>query len=174
MKSLEIDSRSKENEVWKCSFANSCANAVRTEVTHRVHCQCQAKEPLSSCTAARWKAREDQARALDQSWSRVNSAPLTCSPSVQTSFRWSSLGRQWGEQPFNIANNLIFSRNCIWDGGWQHLCASREKLQHRPEVGYGKQQGSNSKAKQEELCWEFPQICWFFPRTMGHAPSVGR
>lgn len=166
-------------EVKKMRFGNAALQiAVQMQLEQRWHAGCIVSarlEPLSSCnTAARWKARQDQARGLDQSWSRVNSAPLTCSPSGQTSFRWSSLGRQWGEQPFNTANTLTFSRNCIWDGGWQHLCASGEKQQHRPEVGYGKQQGSNSKAKQEELCWEFPQICWFFPRTMGHAPSVGR
>lgn len=65
MKSLKIDSRSRENEVWQCSFAKSRADAVGTEVTRWVHCELQAKEPLSFCsTAVQWKAQERPSQGL--------------------------------------------------------------------------------------------------------------
>lgn len=171
-------------EVRKMRFGNAALQiAVQMQLGQRWLAGCIVSSRLKSHShpaTQQWggKPRKDQARGLDQSWSRAgfNTAPLACPLSVQTGFRWSSLGRQWGEQPFNTANNFIFYRNCARDGGrqqWQYLRAFGEKQQHRPELGYGKQQGSKSKAKQEELCWEFPQICWFFPRIMGHAPSVG-
>lgn len=99
LKSLEIDSRGKENEVWKCSFTKSSANAVRTRVTCRVHWQFQAKEPLSSCNTAGWKAKERPSQGLrpelEQGWIQYCTLSLSpfCANRHQVKFSQQAVGR---------------------------------------------------------------------------------
>lgn len=162
-------------EVEKMRFGNAALQrAVQMQLGQRWHAGCIASSRLKShshCAAQQCsgKPRKDQARGLDQSWSTHSLFPFWANW-LQMKLSWQAVGRTF------TAQNLSFYRACVWDGGRQHqqcLCAFGEKQQHRPELGCGKQQGSESKAKQKELCWEFPPICWLFPRTMGHAPSVG-
>lgn len=127
------------------------------------------------------KQREGQARASDQSWSsaKFNITPLTCANTLQMKLFW-LVGAGSRENSNSRQQTTLFSIETVpgvTGDSISNTCmlasAFGKQRQRLPELCYGKQQGSESRTKQDELSWEFPQICWFFPRIMGHAPSVG-